>query len=386
MTFREEMQKNREENYKQQKLFENSLFQRLTENDQKSKDQMDFFSKQLFNLTNSNENKLNKMADIVAKQMIDLRENNNQKLNQMREIVDEKLQKTLDARFKNAFDSVGEKLERMQKNLGEMTKLSDGVNSLSRVLTNVKTRGILGEYQLENLLAEILTPEQYAKNIAVKKNSGERVEFAIKMPGKKSEETVWIPIDSKFPLEPYEHFNQAYEENNLEAVKESRKEIARRIKSFAKDISSKYIEPPFTTDFAIMFLPIEGLYNEVMQQTSLTEELRRDFKILIVGPNHFSAFLSSLQVGFKTLAIEKKTVEVWRHLNDFKKDFHKFGGLLEKAQKKIQEAGNVIDDASKRTKIIDKKLNKTENPFSLSEEEKPKIARTTMLEDTNQLF
>ncbi len=340
----EEIRSNRQEIAGSQNELRNSLT-----------NQMNHFSNQFF-----------KMTETVDKKMTELRDNNAKKLDQMREVVDEKLQKTLDTRFKNAFDSVGDKLEKMYKNLGEINKLSDGVTNLNRVLSNVKTRGISGEHQLENILQEMLSLNQFAKNKVMKKNSNERVDFAIKLPGnKENDEPLWLPIDSKFPLESYEKYKLAYEENDFDKakIKKLKKEIFQSIKIFAKEISSKYINPPLTTDFAIMFLPIEGLYGEVLGDVALVEELRRDFKIVVVGPNILAAFLNILQIGFKTLAIQKKTTIVWDLLNEFKKDFNKFGDLLQKTQKKIQEAGNVIDDASKRTRIIDKKLQKIEDPF-----------------------
>ncbi len=365
---RDEQQKNRQENLGYFKTLEDSLLKRIADNfstiNANNKTLLDSFSKQLIDLTQLNESKLNNMAEQVAKSLEDLRSNNNQKLNEMRETVDEKLQKTLDTRFKNAFDSVGEKLERMHKNLGEMSKLSDEVNNLNKVFSNVKAKGIIGEIQLENLLEDILTPEQYDKNVEVEKNSGRRVEFAIKLPGRGEQAPVWIPIDSKFPLEPYKKYLEAFEKNDLLTVKESQKVISRSLKEFAKDINKKYIHPPQTTDFALLFLPTEGLYGEVIKNVSLIEELRRDLKIQVLGPSTFAAFLNSLHIGFKTLAIEKKTSEVWDLLATFKKDFNKFGGLLEKSHKKIQEAGNVIEDASNRTRIISKRLSKVEDPLS----------------------
>ena len=351
----EEIRSNRQEIAGSQNELKNFLSSRLAENDQKQIIQMKNFSDQFSGMIKS-----------VDERMTELRDNNAKKLDQMREVVDEKLQKTLDTRFKNAFDSVGDKLEKMYKNLGEINKLSDGVTSLNRVLSNVKTRGILGEHQLENILQEMLSLNQFAKNKVMKKNSNERVDFAIKLPGnKENNEPLWLPIDSKFPLESYEKYKLAYEENDFDKdkIKKLKKEIFQSIKIFAKEISSKYINPPLTTDFAIMFLPIEGLYGEVLGDVALVEELRRDFKIVVVGPNILAAFLNILQIGFKTLAIQKKTTIVWDLLNEFKKDFNKFGDLLQKTQKKIQEAGNVIDHASKRTRIIDKKLQKIEDPF-----------------------
>ncbi|MGZ5136088.1 MAG: DNA recombination protein RmuC, partial [Flavitalea sp.] len=277
------------------------------------------------------------------------------KLDEMRATVDEKLQKTLETRLGESFKLVSERLEAVHKGLGDMQQLATGVGDLKKVLTNVKTRGVLGEYQLENLLEQLFTPEQYSKNVKTKSGSNALVEFAIKMPGRE-EGTVWLPIDSKFPKEDYEFLMNAYDNGTPELIEESRKNFVRGIKKCATDICSKYIDPPNTTDFAILFLPFESLYAEVLRTPGLFESIQRECKINIAGPTTLSAFLSSLQMGFRTLAIERRTSEVWHLLGAVKTQFGLFGNILEKTQRKLKEASSSIDDAGQRSRVIERKL------------------------------
>jgi DNA recombination protein RmuC len=256
---------------------------------------------------------------------------------------------------------VSERLELVHKGLGEMQTLASGVGDLKKVLTNVKTRGTWGEIQLGNLLEQILTLEQYAQNVVTKKGSNERVEFAIKLPGRdKNDSVVWLPIDAKFPLEDYQKLVEAQEQANLGLIEEFGKLLETRIKSEAKDIREKYIDPPHTTDFGILFLPVEGLYAEVLRRPGLCDLLQREYRVTITGPTTLAALLNSLQMGFRTLAIEKRSSEVWVVLGAIKTEFAKFGELLDKTHKKLEEASNIIDDATKKSRTIEKKLNKVQ--------------------------
>jgi DNA recombination protein RmuC len=275
----------------------------------------------------------------------------------MRETVDEKLQKTLETRLGESFKLVSERLEAVHKGLGDMQQLATGVGDLKRVLTNVKTRGVLGEYQLENILEQLLTPDQYEKNVKTKPGSNGLVEFAIKLPGRENkEQTVWLPIDSKFPKEDFELLIDAYDNGSAEQIDECRKTFIRGIRKSAGDICGKYIDPPNTTDFAILFLPFESLYAEVLRTPGLFETIQKECKIIITGPTTLSAILSSLQMGFRTLAIEKRSSEVWHLLSAVKTDFGTFGDILSKTHKKLQEASNVIEQAGVRSRAIERKL------------------------------
>lgn len=301
--------------------------------------------------------RLDHMREVVEKKISDLQAGNEKKLEEMRATVDEKLQKTLETRLGESFKIVSERLEAVHKGLGDMQQLATGVGDLKRVLTNVKTRGILGEYQLENLLEQILTVEQYAKNVRTKEHSNAVVEFAIKMPGKEEKgKVIWLPVDSKFPKEDYELLIEAYDKGQPEQIEDCRKNFVRSIKKCAADISNKYIDPPHTTDFALLFLPFESLYAEVLRTPGLFENIQREYKVIITGPTTLSAILNSLQMGFRTLAIEKRSGEVWQLLGAVKTEFVTFGGILDKTQKKLQEASNVIDEAGRRSRAIERKL------------------------------
>ena len=291
------------------------------------------------------------------------------RLERMRETVDEKLHKTLEDRLGKSFDSVSKQLLEVQKGLGEMQSIASGVGDLKRVLTNVKTRGILGEIQLGNILEEIMSRDQYETNVKTKKGSDAIVEFAIKLPGRNvNDSPVFLPIDAKFPQEDYARLQTAYEVGDSVAVEQSMKALLLAIKKFAKDIANKYIDPPNTTDFGIMFLPVEGLFAEVIRQPDMITFLQREYKIVITGPTTLAAMLNSLQMGFKTLAIQKRSSEVWNVLASVKKEFNTFGGVLEKAQKKINEANNEIENlVGTRTRMMQSKLKNVEQ-LELSDE------------------
>ena len=340
------------------KLSSDSLQQRLAENVRVQKDQLDSFSKQLMAMARLNEEKLETMRKTLESQLRSLQEDNARKLEQMRATVDEKLQSTLDKRLGESFKQVSERLEQVYRGLGEMRTLASGVGDLKKVLTNVKTRGTWGEIRLSHILEQILTPDQYDVNVATKKNSNERVEFAIKLPGQAAdkEKIVWLPIDSKFPQEDYQRLMDAQEAADIELAEKHIKNLEIRIKAEAKHIKEKYLEPPHTTDFGIMFLPVEGLYAEVLRRPGLCDTLQREHRIVVTGPTTLAALLNSLQMGFRTLAIEKHSSEVWQLLGVVKTEFGKFGDVLAKTKKKLQEAGHTIDKAEVRTRAIARKL------------------------------
>ena len=348
----------REELNKSVSNFGDQLSNRLTEISKLQKNQLEIFADQLTKLTSSNEEKFDKLQDRISLNLKEIRESNDKKLEEMRVTVDEKLHDTLEKRLGESFKIVSERLEIVHKGLGEMQNLASGVGDLKKVLSNVKTRGTWGEIQLENLIEQILTPEQFERNVEVKKGSQQRVDFAIKLPGKgdKKSERVWLPVDAKFPLEDYQRLIEAQEISDLQAIENASKEIEKRIKAEAKSISEKYINPPATTDFAVLFIPIEGLFAEILRRPGLFDQIQNDFRVTIAGPTNISAVLNSLQMGFKTLAIEKRSSEVWKVLGAVKTEFGKFGDVLEKTQKKLQEASNVVDTATVRTRAIERKL------------------------------
>ena len=290
----------------------------------------------------------------TEKRMADMQASNEKKLEEMRRTVDEKLQKTLDERISQSFNLVNERLERVYKSLGEMQKVGAGVEDLKKVLSNVKTRGILGEVQLGAILEEILSPEQYEVNIATKKGSSDRVEFAVKLPGD-GDTPVYLPVDAKFPLDAYQNLLDAYESADPVQVQLAVKELKTRIKGFGKDIHNKYIDVPNTTEFAIMFLPVEGLYAEAVKR-GLVEELQKD-KINLAGPTTMAALLNSLQMGFRTLAIQKSSGQVWKVLGEVKSEFANFEAILDSTQKRMQQASQELDKLiGVRTRAINRKL------------------------------
>ncbi|MBS1550997.1 MAG: DNA recombination protein RmuC [Bacteroidetes bacterium] len=321
------------------------------------KNQLDSFSNQLFNLTKTNEDKFIVITDTLENRLKSLQEDNNLKLEKMRETVDEKLHLTLEKRLGESFKIVSERLELVHKGLGEMQNLAAGVGDIKKVLSNVKTKGVLGEYQLGNILDQLLTPEQYSRNVKTKPGSDQMVEFAVKLPGRdKNLKELWLPIDSKFPTEDYQMLLDAFESGNAEAVIESKKILVKKIKDSAKSISEKYIDPPNTTDFGILFLPFEGLFAEVINNPGLFETVQREYKIVITGPTTLSALLNSLQMGFKTLAIEKRSGEVWELLSSVKTEFGNFALILDNTKKKLEQATESIDKASVRSRAIERRL------------------------------
>jgi DNA recombination protein RmuC len=305
---------------------------------------------------------LKNLTDTMALRQGELIKSTEAKLEKMRETVDEKLHKTLEERLGQSFKLVSERLEAVQKGLGEMQTLASGVGDLKKVLSNVKTRGVLGEIQLGNILEQIMAPEQYEANVKTKKGSNEHVEFAIKLPGKDDlGQEVYLPIDAKFPQEDYVRLQTAYDSADLAGIDSASKALSASIKKFAKDIRDKYIDPPNTTDFGIMFLPLEGLFAEVVRQPELVAILQREYKIIVTGPTTLAAMLNSLQMGFKTLAIQKRSSEVWQILGAVKTEFTKFGGVLEKARKKISEADDELEKlVTTRTNVMLTKLRKVE--------------------------
>lgn len=376
-TVKDEMLTNREELGRSIKTFNSMISSQMSETSKLQRSQLDIFSKQLEALTQSNEQRLDKMRETVENRLKHLQEDNSSKLDQMRATVDEKLNATLEQRLGESFRLVSERLEMVHKGLGEMQSLASGVGDLKRVLTNVKTRGTWGEIQLGNILDQILTQDQYSKNVATKRNSNDRVEFAVKLPGKddKDGDVVWLPIDAKFPQEDYQRLMDAQEQANPVLAEEASKALEQRIKLSAKDIRDKYIDPPSTTDFGIMFLPTEGLYAEVLRRPGLCDFIQRKYRIVVAGPTTLTALLNSLQMGFRTLAIEKRSSEVWNLLGAVKTEFIKFGEILDKTQKKLQEASNTIENAARKSRNISRKL-KDVQELSLDEAQ-------TLLQDTD---
>lgn len=304
---------------------------------------------------------LKEQTRVVAEQLDKLRGENTAKLEQMRQTVDEKLQGTLEKRLGESFKLVSERLEQVHKGLGEMQSLASGVGDLKRVLTNVKTRGTWGEVQLGALLEQIFRADQYLREATCRKGSLERVDYAIRLPGKgEGEGEVLLPIDSKFPNEDYERLQLAVERADPDAVEAAAKALETRVRAFARDIRDKYVNPPTTTDFAILFLPTEGLYAEVLRRPGLVDLIQRDFKVVAAGPTTLGAILNAIQMGFKTMAIERRSSEVWEILGAVKTEFGKYGEVLDKVQKKLQEASKTIDDVAVRKRAIDRQLRSVE--------------------------
>ena len=337
--------------------FGNSLLKRMHESSVMQKSQLEIFSQQLMELTKQNSTKLELIRNTVEQRLTELQKDNNQKLEKMRETVDEKLQSTLEKRLAQSFQSVSERLEQVHKGLGEMQHLAVGVGDLKKVLSNVKTRGTWGEVQLGNLLEQILTKDQYQANVVTKKDSKDIVEYAIKLPGKdKNLDHIWLPIDAKFPIEDYQRLLDAEDANDKLAIDAANKAIEKRLKDEGKKIKTKYIDPPNTTDFAILFIPIEGLYAQVLKLPGLVDFIQREYRVMITGPTTITAILNSLQMGFRTLAIEQQSSEIWQTLSEVKTEFGRFGEILERTQKKLQEASNQIDAGATRARAIERKL------------------------------
>lgn len=321
----------------------------------------DTLNQTLATLTESNALRMGEIRTTLEQKIQQLQADNASKLEEMRKTVDEKLHATLEQRLGESFKQVSDRLEKVHQGLGEMQQLAIGVGDLKRVLTNVKTRGTWGEVQLEMVLEQMLTPDQYAKNVETVPGTGERVEFAIKLPGKEDDRApVWMPIDAKFPKEQYERLIDAAERADAEGVAQAGKELERAIRSEAKTIAEKYLSPPLTTDFAILFLPTEGLYAEVMRRPGLADELQRTCRVSISGPSTLSALLNSLQMGFRTLVLEKRSSEVWQVLGAVKTEFGKFGDVLAATRNALVKAADNIDKAEVRTRQMTKKLKQVE--------------------------
>ena len=353
--FRQEMKENREEMARNLRELRTELNQALSLSTQQMQTTLHR------NLMTTNEMQREKF-DAMGRQQDILVKSTEKRLDDMRLMVEEKLQKTLNERIGQSFELVRTQLENVQRGLGEMKNLAEDVGGLKKVLGNVKTRGTFGEIQLAALLEQMLSPEQYEANVKTRKNATEFVEFAIKLPGKDNgKDVVYLPIDAKFPKDVYEQYIDAYEAGDTNLIESTSKQLEITIKRMAKDIHDKYVEPPFTTDFAIMFLPFENIYAEVIRRTSLIETLQKDFKIVVTGPTTLGAILNSLQMGFRTLAIQKRTSEVWNVLGAVKTEFGKFGGMLEKVQKNLQNAGDQLEEVmGKRTRAIERKLRQVE--------------------------
>ncbi|MBI2305711.1 MAG: DNA recombination protein RmuC [Rhodocyclales bacterium] len=322
--------------------------------------QFEAFGQHLARLTQSFDARVEQLRQTVETRLAAIQGDNAAKLEEMRKTVDEKLHATLEQRLGESFKLVSDRLEQVHRGLGEMQTLAAGVGDLKKVLSNVKTRGTWGEVQLAALLEQVLTAEQYAENVATRPRSNDRVEFAIRLPGKEDGEPVWLPIDAKFPIEDYQKLLEAQERADPAAVEVAARALETRLKNEAKTIREKYIEPPHTTDFAILYLPIEGLYAEALRRPGLAETLQREYRVSIAGPTTLAAMLNSLQMGFRTLAIEQRSSEVWAVLGAVKSEFGKFGEALSHTKKKLQEASNSIDKAEVRTRAVTKKLKAVE--------------------------
>lgn len=337
------------------KASNDSVVSRIVEVVNLQKNQFDTFSKQLITLTQMNEQKLEAMRSTVEQRLKSIQDDNALKLEQMRVTVDEKLHTTLEKRLGDSFKLVSDRLELVRQGLGEMQALANGVGDLKKVLTNVKTRGTWGEIQLGNLLEQILTPEQYSTNVVTKIGSRENVEFALRLPGK-DDKVVWLPIDAKFPKENYERLLEAQEQANPILVEKSGKDLEDTVKLMAKSVRDKYLDPPNTTDFGILFLATEGLYAEIIRRPGLCDYIQREYRVVVAGPTTIAALLNSLQMGFRSLTIEKRASEVWNLLGAVKNEFGKFGDLLDKTHKQLQTVSTTIEGAAKKSRTIEKKL------------------------------
>jgi len=344
------------------KSFGDSVQARMAQSAGLQHSQLEGFAAQLAALTATNDQKMEAVRLIVDEKLKQIQEDNARQLDRMRETVDEKLQGTLEKRLGESFQQVSERLELVHRGLGDMRALAADVGDLGKVLKNVKLRGTWGEVQLGALLEEMLAPEQYAKNVKIHEHGGELVEFAIKLPGRGDllSEHVLIPVDAKFPVEDYSRLLDAQEKADNAAADDAARQLETAIKKAARDISQKYLAPPRTTDFGIMFLPSEGLYAEVIRRTALIQLLQRDYHIVVSGPSTFAAFLNSLQMGFRSLAIQKRSGEVWKVLGEVKTAFGKFGDTLDAVQKRLEQAASSVDDARRKSKTIQNKLRSVE--------------------------
>jgi DNA recombination protein RmuC len=357
----EQLDRGREETASSSKALSDSVARRLTEVQSLLKAELEVVAGRIQQLSLSNENRLDKLRIVVDERLQKLQQENAEKLEQMRATVDEKLQGTLEKRLGESFKLVSERLEAVQRGLGEMQTLATGVGDLKKVLTNVKVRGTLGEVQLGALLEQILAPSQYAVNVATRGEGGERVEFAIRMPGQEDGSgEVYLPIDAKFPIEDYQRLVEASERADLPGVEAAARALELRVKGCARDIQEKYLAPPHTTEFGILYLPVEGLFAEVVRRTGLVEALQREQKVLVAGPTTLTAILNSLQMGFRTLAITRRSSEVWQVLGAVKTEWGKFGDVLAKVEKKLTEASNTVAEVHRRQRVIGKRLQSVE--------------------------
>jgi len=358
------------------------LFTRLSEVFKEQNDRLDSFGRRVGEMIEANDKKGEALKQAVEQKLKEMREENSLKLEEMRKTVDEKLQGTLEKRLGESFKQVSERLEQVHKGLGEMQTLASGVGDLKKVMTNVKTRGTWGEVALHALLEQILTPEQYEANVKPDPQRDETVEFAIRLPGRdESRGVIYLPIDAKFPVEDYQRLVDAQEAADKDAVDLAIRQLDQAIKNCARDICDKYISPPHTTDFGIMFLPSEGLYAEVIRRTGVVEYCQRDCRVVIAGPTTLAAILNSLQMGFRTLAIQKRSSEVWEVLGAVKTEFGKFGGVLEKVKKKLQEASNSVDAAEVRTRAMNRKLRTVESLSPVDASSVLQLTEGTSMED-----
>ncbi|HEY5762840.1 MAG TPA: DNA recombination protein RmuC [Rhodocyclaceae bacterium] len=337
-----------------------SLGQQLVQLGGAQGERLESFARQLGQVTQNLDQRFERLREVVDQRLQAMQTDNAKKLDDLRRTVDEKLHQTLEQRLGESFKIVSERLEQVQRGLGEMHALAQGVGDLKRVLTNVKTRGTWGEVQLGTMLEQVLTAEQYAANVATRPGSKERVEFAIRLPGGGDGEPVWLPIDAKFPLEDYQRLIDAQERVDQVAVEAAAKALEMRLRDEAKKIRAKYVEPPHTTDFAILYLPVEGLYAEALRRAGLSDVLQRDYRVTLAGPTTLAAMLNSLQMGFRTLAIEKRSSEVWTILGAVKHEFEQFGDALAHTKKKLNEAANSISKAETRSRVLGKKLRDVE--------------------------
>ena len=335
------------------------------------KQQLEGVTTQVQALIETNQQRLDGLRATISEQLNEMREANEKKLEEMRRTVDEKLQGTLEKRLGESFKLVSERLDAVHKGLGEMQNLATGVGDLKNVLTNVKVRGTWAEYQLEAILEQVLTPDQFDRNVATRKDSSERVEFAIRLPGRSDdpEDCVWLPIDSKFPQEDYLRLSEAANSADAEAVALSTRELLRSITQSAKTIAEKYLNPPQTTDFAVLYLPTEGLYAEVLRQPGLVSQLQQDYRVMVSGPTTIAALLNSLRLGFRSLAIEQQASEVWQVLGAVKTEFGRFGDVLAKVKKQLATASNTIENTERRTRAMARTLREVEQlPGAKSDE------------------
>jgi DNA recombination protein RmuC len=340
------------------KAFGDSMHKVVTDMVRFQQNHLEISANQMNLFTKNSEERIERIRESVEVKLKQIQDDNAKSIEQLRLTVDEKLQGTLERRLGESFRQVSERLEQVHRGLGDMQNLAAGVGDLKRIFSNVKSRGIWGEVHLENLLAEILSPGQYEKNVRTKDRSNEVVEFAIKLPGVGGcdEDVVWLPIDAKFPIEDYQRLVDAQEKGDIDAATDAIRMLETRLKNCAKDIFTKYLNPPRTTDFAVMYLPVEGLYAEAAKRPDLMAVFQREYRVLVAGPSTFAALLNSLQIGFRTLAIQKRSSEVWQILSTVKTEFGKFGEVLEAVKKKLEQVTNNMDDALKRSRVIQRKL------------------------------